>query len=109
MASPKTTEPMRDDILEFVRKSEETITEASRKWGETLCDLVPGEGANLRKIVDDAFDFTDTVLKNQREFAHSVLDRLLGPTTPKRASTRGPAKAAAKRTPPRTAAKAGAA
>jgi mannitol-1-phosphate/altronate dehydrogenase len=76
-----------------------------------LCDLVPGDGESIRKVVEDAFDLTETVLKNQREFANSVLDRILGESTSKQASTarRSPTKRAAKRTAHKSAAKAGAA
>jgi hypothetical protein len=97
MTNPKTTEattePMREEVMEFVRKSEETIADAGRSFGENLLDLVPGDGESIRKVVDEAFDFMETVLKNQRELAHSVLDRVLGESTAKRRpSKRSPAK-----------------
>lgn len=86
MAASKPSDTVRDEVLEFVRKSEETITEASRRWTESLLrELVPGNGEGVRKVVDEAFDFTERILKNQRELASSVLDTLLGPPPPKRA------------------------
>lgn len=78
MTTTKETEPMSEEILEFVRKTEETITEAGRKLGETVCDLVPGDGQGIRRVVDEAFGFTETILRSQREFARSLLDSVLG-------------------------------
>jgi hypothetical protein len=84
MPKPKTTDPIRDEVRDFVRKSEEALVDARERWSETLRDLVPEDGARVRKVVEDAFDFTEKLLKNQREFAHSVLDAVLGEATPKR-------------------------
>jgi len=98
MADP--SEQMRDEMMEFARKSEKAITEAGRKWGETLCELVPGDGQSVRKVVEQAFDFTEAILKNQREFANSVLDKVLGESSSKRAPStkRAPMKPASGRT-----------
>jgi hypothetical protein len=103
MTIPKTTDPMRDEILDFVRKSEETITEAGRKLGKTVCELVPGEAQSIRKAVDEAFDFTETILKSQREFADSLLDKVLGVPSSRRApaAKRPPANRPARQRPRR--------
>jgi hypothetical protein len=85
MTTFKASDPVGDQVLEFVRKSEETITEATRRWTETLRELAPGDGASIRRVVDGAFDFTERVMKNQREFANSMLDTLLGEPARKRA------------------------
>jgi hypothetical protein len=78
MTTSKTSDPAGDQVLDFVRKSEETITEATKRWTETLRELVPGDGESIRRVVDGAFDFTERVVKNQREFANSMFDTLLG-------------------------------
>lgn len=51
-------------------------------------------------VVDEAFDFTEKILKSQREFASSLLDDVLGTSSskPTRAPKRAPAKPAARRT-----------
>jgi hypothetical protein len=85
MTTFKASDPVGDQVLEFVRKSEETITEATRRWTETLRELAPGDGESIRRVVDGAFDFTERVMKNQREFANSMLDTLLGEPARKRA------------------------
>lgn len=100
MATTKQSEPMCEEILEFVRKTEETITEAGRKLGDTVCDLVPSDGDSIRKVVDEAFDCTEKILKSQREFASSLLDDILGTSSSK--PTRAPKRAAAKPAAPRT-------
>jgi hypothetical protein len=57
-----------------------------------LCELFPGDGESIRKVVEGAFGLTETVLKNQREFARSVLDRPTSkPTTHKAAAKLGAA------------------
>ena len=92
MAIPKRTDSIRDEIMEFARKSEETISEAGRKLGERARELVPGDGQSIRRVVDQAFDFTETILKSQREFANSLLDTLYddNTSTPAPAARRAP-------------------
>ena len=104
MATAKTTEPMREEILEFVQKSEETIAEAGHKLGERVSELVPDDGESIRRVIDEAFDFTETILKNQRALANSLLDKVFGEPT-----KRAPAKPAAKRTTHKVKRQAGAA
>ena len=98
MRKAKGADQVRDEVRELVRKSEQAFVEAGERWTETFRDLVPGDGARVRKIVDDAFDFTERVLKSQREFATSVLDAVLGEEAkpvakpaPKRAAPKRPA------------------
>jgi phytoene dehydrogenase-like protein len=85
--------PVRDDVREFIHKSEETIAESRQRWAESLRDFKPGDGAAIRKFIGDAFDFSEKLLKNQRQFAESMLDRLLGEAKP------APKKAAPKKAP----------
>lgn len=95
--------PMREEILDFVRKTEDSVAEAGRKLSEAACDLVPGEGQGIRRVVDEAFDFAETILRSQRDLASSLLDDVLGEPSPKRApAKRAPAKPAAKRVPRKT-------
>lgn len=91
MTTFKTSDPVGDQVLEFVRKSEETITEATRRLTETLRELAPGDGESVRRVVDGAFDLTERIVKNQREFANSMLDTLLGQPARKRAPATKPA------------------
>lgn len=92
MASSAAT-PGREEVREFIRKSEETLAEAGKRWTQTLHDFAPGDGSAVRKIVDDAFDFAEKLLKNQREFAFKMIDRFAPESAPKKA----PAKKAAKK------------
>lgn len=70
--------PLHTEILDFVWKAEKAITHTGRKLGEAACELVPGDGGVVGKLVDQTFDFTDSVLDSQRDFAASVLDKTLG-------------------------------
>jgi hypothetical protein len=105
VATKKEATPMRDEILEFVRSTEDSVTDAGRKLTDAVRDLVPDDGQGIRRIVDEAFDFAERILKSQRELASSLLDEVLGEPRPKRA----PAKSHAKRTPGKTAKRATAA
>jgi hypothetical protein len=110
MARAKTTEPMREEIRAFVQKSEATIAEAGRKLGERVAELVPDDGQSIRRVIDEAFDFTETVVKNQREFANAMLDKILGKPAKRVTSTRrAPAKSAGKQPARKPAKRAGAA
>ena len=90
--------PTHEEILDFVRKTENTITESGRRFSEAVCDLVPGDGQGIRRVVDEAFDFAEKILKSQREFASSLLDNVLSEPSHKRAA----AKPATKRTTHKT-------
>jgi len=100
--------PMREEILDFVRKTEDMVAEAGRKLSEAACDLVPGDGQGIRRVVDEAFDFAESILQSQRDLASSLLDDVLGQPSPKRTPAKrapakpAPAKPAAKRVPRKT-------
>jgi hypothetical protein len=102
MATTKKNDvPMREEILDFVRKTEDTVADAGRKLSEAVRDLVPGDGQGIRRVVDEAFDFAETILRSQRDLASSLLDDVLGEPSPKRTpGKRTPGKRTpAKRTP----------
>ena len=70
--------PVRDEMQELIRKGEEGVAEVRTRWMQTLAELVPGDGAAIRKVVNDAFDMTERLLKSQREVTMAMLDRVLG-------------------------------
>lgn len=84
------------DVLELVRKAEDGAMEAGRKWAKAVGELVPLELPAMRQVVKEAFDFTDEVLKLQRQFAYNVLEAVS--TLPKARmaphTARGPARPA---------------
>jgi hypothetical protein len=97
---PRTSraERAQQEILEYVRRTEEAVVDASRKWAAGIGDIAPGDAKATRKLIDDAFDLTETVLKTQREFVHSLVDTVRGADSRKRAApvtkaTGSPAKA----------------
>jgi hypothetical protein len=67
-----------DEVLNTLRKSEEALLDAGRKFAEAVADAVPHAPETARKIMDQAFAMTDRVLTTQREFARAVLDSLPG-------------------------------
>jgi hypothetical protein len=80
MPKARTPDPISDHVRQFADKGEQALTDARERWAETLRDLVPGDGDRVRKVVDDAFDFTEKLLESQRELAKAVLDAVLGET-----------------------------
>jgi hypothetical protein len=73
------------EILEAMRRSEESALETGRKWAKAVGEAVPMEMPVVREFVKGAFDFTDEVLKSQRKFARTMLRA----TRPARVPTRG--------------------
>jgi hypothetical protein len=73
MATVQETEEMEKEIFEVVRESEESILRAGRKWAKGVGDAMPVDLPVVRELVRGAFDFTEEVLKAQREFAHTML------------------------------------
>ncbi len=61
------------EVFEVVRRSEESVLEAGRKWAKAVGDALPVELPVVRELVRGAFDFAEEVLKAQREFAHSMM------------------------------------
>ena len=85
-----------EQIFEIVRKSEEAVVEAGRTLAKSIASA---DGASLVDLVDDVFDFTERMLKSQRDFAQLMITRLTSP------GREGPAPAAPMEAPakPRTA------
>jgi hypothetical protein len=78
MAEETSRSGLSDEVLESVRKSEEALLDAGRKFAEAVADAVPGAPEAARKIIDQAFSLTERILNTQREFARAVLDALPG-------------------------------
>jgi len=67
-------------IFDTVRESQESVLGAGRRWAKAVGDAMPMDLPIARAVVKGAFDFTEQVLKAQREFAHSML-RAANPST----------------------------
>lgn len=67
------TEEREKELFEMVRRSEESVLEAGRKWTKSVGDALPMDMPVMRELVKGAFDFTEEVLRAQREFAHAML------------------------------------
>lgn len=73
MASLPEDDPLEEEVFDFVRKCEELVVEAGRKWARAVGEFVPVEMPAVRGLVKGAFDLTEEVLKVEREFAHDML------------------------------------
>ena len=79
MSSPRqTAAELNDQILDLVRKSEELIVQTGQNWDQSAAARVPNTPPEVRKLIDDAFDVAEAILKAQREFAREVLDAVVG-------------------------------
>ena len=76
------TENAQNQTLDFVRQSQEAYIEAMQVWSDSLNRLVgsaqertqgAGEVPKPDEVVDQVFDFAESLLTAQREFAHNVL------------------------------------
>jgi hypothetical protein len=90
MREPMDTDRLGEEAFEFVLKAEETVLEAGRKWAKAVSEVLPAEMPVVRGLVKGAFDFTDEILKAQRELARNLLEvtrpRLTGRTGTRAAS-----------------------
>lgn len=63
-----------EQVLDLVRRSQDAMVEAGRSFAENATSIVPGDTSQIEKLIDNAFDFTEKVIKTQREFTKSVVD-----------------------------------
>jgi hypothetical protein len=77
------TQDLQDEILNTVRKSQETVIDAIKSWVETVQSITPKipsvqlPGADQlpkpEDVVASAYDFAEQLLASQRKFAEEVL------------------------------------
>jgi hypothetical protein len=77
------TQNLQDEILNTVRKSQETVIDAIKSWVETVQSITPKipsvqiPGADKlpkpEDVVASAYDFAEQLLAGQRKFAEEVL------------------------------------
>ena len=102
MARLRQAEPL-DEVFDVVRKSEEAVLEATRKWVHATGELMPVELPVLRDVMHRLLDFTEEMLKVQREFAHNMLEAVRNvelPTMAPMTTTRMAPPATTRRTRP---------
>ena len=66
-------EQFEERAFEAVRKAEERALEAWRNWASAVGGMVPVEMPVLRQVVKETLDFTEKVLKLQREFVADIV------------------------------------
>ncbi len=74
---------LQDELLNTVRKSQETVIDALKTWAETVQSItpklpsVPVPGADKlpkpEDLVASAYDFAEQLLASQRKFAEEVV------------------------------------
>lgn len=70
---------LQDQVFDLVRRSQEAMLDAGRAFTDSIRNLAPGELEQVDRLIDDAFEFTERVLKTQREFAKSVVQAVTAP------------------------------
>jgi hypothetical protein len=78
-----TTQEVQNEILDAVRKSQDAMVDAIKRWAETIQSLTPSIPVpNLpyadklpkpEDVVANAYGFAEQLLVSQRNFAESVL------------------------------------
>ena len=77
------TQDLQNEVLNTVRKSQETVIDALKTWVETVQSLTPKVPAvdipfadklpKPEEVVASAYDFAEQLLASQRKFAEEVL------------------------------------
>ncbi len=77
------TQDLQDEILNTIRKSQETVIDAIKAWVETIQSITPKipsmqvPGADKlpkpEELVASTYDFAEQLLASQRKFAEEVL------------------------------------
>jgi hypothetical protein len=84
MAETRTTsQEVQSEILDTVRKSQEAMVDAIKRWAETIQSITPSipvpslpyadKLPKPEEFVANAYDFAEQLLASQRTFAESVL------------------------------------
>jgi len=77
------TQDLQNEVLNTVRKSQETVIDALKTWVETVQSITPkvpavdmpfaGKLPKPEEVVASAYDFAEQLLASQRKFAEEVL------------------------------------
>lgn len=100
MADTRTTsQEVQAEILDAVRKSQEAVVDAVKRWADTIQSITPSIPVpNLpyadklpkpEELVANAYDFAQQLLASQRSFAESML-QAAKPLTPGQNGTTHP-------------------
>ena len=80
--SREMTQTAQNQTLDFVRQSQDAFVEAMQVWSDSLNRLVgttqersvsANELPKPDEVLDQVFDFAESLLAAQREFAHNVV------------------------------------
>jgi hypothetical protein len=92
------TQDLQNEVLNTVRKSQETVIEALKTWVETIQSITPKVPAvdipfadklpKPEEVVASAYDFAEQLLASQRKFAEEVLKATSALTPGTEASTK---------------------
>jgi hypothetical protein len=95
---PTSPQEVQDEILNTVRKSQETVVEAIKSWVEAVQSVTPKlPSMNVpladklpkpEEVVANAYDFAEKLLAGQRKFAEDVVKALTPPEDSKPKATK---------------------
>jgi len=80
---------LEEEVFDFVRESEEA---ALGKAAETVGEFLPVEVPVVSELIEGILEFTEAVLKTQREFAQRILEQTRNVTTRTKPKATGPAR-----------------
>ena len=92
-----TSQEVQTEILDAVRKSQEAMVDAIKRWAETVQSITPSmpilpytsQLPKPEEFVANAYDFAEQLLASQREFAVSVLHATTPMLAPKNGNSAG--------------------
>jgi hypothetical protein len=74
MADVNDVNKLQDQIFDLVKRSQDTMVDASRAFTDRVSALTPGDSNQIDELIDSAFDMTERVLQSQREFAKRMVE-----------------------------------
>ncbi|MGD0923892.1 MAG: hypothetical protein ABR926_01705 [Streptosporangiaceae bacterium] len=88
---------LQGEILNTVRKSQDAVVDAIKRWAETVQSITPSmpilpytsQLPKPEEFVANAYDFAEQLLASQREFAVSVLHATTPMLAPKNGNSAG--------------------
>ena len=72
MATPPRKEHL-DDLFELVATREAEVMKVARTWARSVGDAIPVELPVVEELTKELLDFTEELLRIQREFARDML------------------------------------
>ena len=73
----RTAEELQEQVFDLLERSHLAMLGAGRAVRDSVSNVVPADLSAVDDVIDRVFDFTEQVLRTQREFAKNVVDEVM--------------------------------